>query len=68
MTAVKEQAVEMINQLSDDKVIVIIRYLQNLANKQGDDGTLAYLFRNYVDDGIREPLTDFGDAVGNEKW
>jgi len=33
-----------------------------------DDGSLAYLFRNYVDDGIREPIIDFGNAVGNEKW
>jgi len=33
-----------------------------------DDGSLAYLFRNYVDDGIREPIVDFGDAVGDERW
>ena len=33
-----------------------------------DDGSLAYLFRDYVDDGIREPVVDFGSAVGNEKW
>ena len=33
-----------------------------------DDGSLAYLFRDYVDDGIREPIVDFGNAVGNEKW
>jgi hypothetical protein len=31
-----------------------------------DDGSLAYLFRDYVDDGIREPIVDFGSAVGNE--
>jgi hypothetical protein len=31
-----------------------------------DDGSLAYLFRDYVDDGIREPIIDFGKAVGNE--
>jgi hypothetical protein len=29
-----------------------------------DDGSLEYLFRDYVDDGIREPLVDFGGAVG----
>jgi hypothetical protein len=33
-----------------------------------DDGSLAYLFRNYVDDGIREPIINFGSAVGNEQW
>ena len=33
-----------------------------------DDGSLAYLFRDYVDDGIREPIVDFGNAVGNEQW
>ncbi|MDR1858749.1 MAG: hypothetical protein LBQ69_04695 [Treponema sp.] len=32
-----------------------------------DDGSLAYLFRDYVDDGIREPIVDFGNAVGNEQ-
>ena len=31
-----------------------------------DDGSLAYLFRDYVDDGIREPIVDFGNAVGNK--
>ena len=33
-----------------------------------DDGSLAYLFRDYVDDGIRESVIDFGSAVGNEQW
>jgi len=33
-----------------------------------DDGSLAYLFRDYVDDGIRESVVDFGSAVGNEQW
>ena len=35
--------------------------------KQGksvDDGSLAFLFRDYSDDGIREPIVDFGNAVG----
>jgi len=27
-----------------------------------DDGSLAYLFRDYMDDGIREPVIDFGCA------
>jgi hypothetical protein len=33
-----------------------------------DDGSLAYLFKDYVDDSIREPIVDFGNAVGNEQW
>jgi hypothetical protein len=33
-----------------------------------DNGSLAYLFRDYHDDNIREPIVDFGEAVGNEKW
>ena len=36
--------------------------------KSVDDGSLAYLFKDYIDDGIREPLIDFGEAIGNEKW
>jgi hypothetical protein len=35
---------------------------------QTDDGSLAYLFQGYEDDHIREPLIDFGEAIGNEKW
>jgi hypothetical protein len=35
--------------------------------KAVDDGSLAYLFRGYTDDGIREPQVDFGEAVGNEQ-
>lgn len=31
-----------------------------------DDGSLAYLFRNYKEDGKKEPLIDFGEKVGNE--
>ena len=37
-------------------------------SKPVDDGSLAYLFRDYVDDGIREPIVDFGNAIGNEQW
>ena len=33
-----------------------------------DDGSLEYLFKDYVDDGVSEPIVDFGSAVGNEKW
>jgi len=33
-----------------------------------DDGSLAYLFKNYQDDGLREPLLDFGEPVGDELW
>jgi hypothetical protein len=33
-----------------------------------DNGSLEYLFRDYIDDGIREPIVDFGNAVGNEQW
>jgi hypothetical protein len=40
VTAVKEQAVEMINQMSDDMVVDIIGYLQGLAQKQSGDGAL----------------------------
>jgi hypothetical protein len=43
-------------------VFVVVR------ESAADDGSLAYLFRNYADDGVREPLVDFGKAVGNEKW
>lgn len=31
-----------------------------------DDGSLAYLFKDYQDDSIREPLIDFGENVGDE--
>ena len=33
-----------------------------------DNGSLEYLFRDYIDDGIREPIVDFGNAVGNEQF
>ena len=36
--------------------------------KPVDNSSLEYLFRDYVDDGIREPVIDFGEAAGNEKW
>jgi len=37
----------------------------NFPDISADDGSLVYLFRDYVDDGIREPIVDFGGAVGN---
>jgi hypothetical protein len=68
MLAVKERAVDMINRMSDDQVVIVIEYLQNIDKQQeADDGSLAYLFRDYVDDGVREPLVNFGEAVGNER-
>jgi hypothetical protein len=48
---------------------VIVNFPDTSASvKTVDDGSLAYLFRDYSDDGIREPVVDFGDAVGNEQW
>ena len=48
---------------------VIVNFPDNSeAVKPVDDGSLAYLFKDYVDDGIREPIIDFGTAVGNEQW
>lgn len=44
-----------------DKNQIIIEHLPT-----ADDGSLAYLFRNYKPDGKRVPLTDFGEPVGNE--
>lgn len=37
-----------------------------LVNSSQDDGSLAYLFRNYKDDGKRGPVIDFGEPVGDE--
>ena len=51
------------------KCDVIITFLDPTESRNLiDDGSLAYLFRDYTDDGIREPIVDFGDAVGNERW
>jgi hypothetical protein len=48
---------------------VIITFLDSSNTvKSIDDGSLAYLFKGYMDDGIREPVVDFGEAVGNEQW
>ena len=48
---------------------VIVTFLDPHSSiKSSDNGSLAFLFRDYVDDGIREPIIDFGEAIGNEKW
>jgi hypothetical protein len=48
---------------------VIVTFLDFPASlHSADDGSLAYLFKGYTDDGIREPLVDFGEAIGNEQW
>jgi len=48
---------------------VIVTFLDSLPEKTiPDDGSLEYLFRDYKDDGIREPPVDFGKSVGNERW
>jgi hypothetical protein len=48
---------------------VIVTFLDSSASLNAvDDGSLAYLFKDYTDDGIREPLVNFGEAVGNERW
>jgi hypothetical protein len=53
------------------EVIDFIGYLKTkyLSGREPkDDGSLAYLFQSYADDHIREPIVDFGEAVGNEQW
>ena len=55
----------------DEKLVkhkcdVIVTFLDVYSPvKSTDDGSLEYLFKDYIDDGIREPLVDFGKAVGN---
>jgi len=51
------------------KCDVIVTFLENpISDKPDDDGSLAFLFKDYIDDGIREPIINFGKAVGNEQW
>jgi hypothetical protein len=54
----------------DQKCEVIVTFLDSSKSSQlqKDDGSLAFLFQNYTDDHIREPVINFGEAVGNEKW
>jgi hypothetical protein len=47
---------------------VIVTFLDTSVSKSQDDGSLKYLFNDYIDDGIREPIINFGKAVGNEQW
>jgi len=47
---------------------VIVTFLETPISIKPDDGSLEYLFKDYIDDGIREPVIDFGQAVGNEQW
>jgi hypothetical protein len=43
---------------------VIVTFLEPPAHV--DNGSLAYLFKDYIDDGIREPIVDFGEAEYND--
>jgi len=54
--------------IKECEVIVNFPDIPASVKQSVDDGSLAYLFRDYVDDGIREPIVDFGNAVGNEQW
>ena len=48
---------------------VIVTFLDFASSENStDDGSLGYLFQNFIDDGIRESVIDFGEAVGNEQW
>jgi hypothetical protein len=48
---------------------VIVTFLEKTnGNSFLDDGSLEFLFKDYIDDGVREPIVDFGLAVGNERW
>ena len=47
---------------------VIVLPFADVPAEAVDDGSLEYLFRDYRDDGIREPLVNFGKAAGNEQW
>jgi len=47
---------------------VIVTFLDNPISKPIDDGSLDFLFKDYIDDGVREPIVNFGKAVGNEQW
>ena len=48
---------------------VIVTFLGTpVSSKHEDDGSLGFLFKDYIDDGLREPIINFGTAVGNEQW
>ena len=57
-----ENAEHFIAEVTAEKKLLI-----SVAPNQ-DDGSLAYLFKDYEDDCVREPLVDFGESVGNEEW
>jgi len=54
--------------INECEVIVNFPDIPASVKSSVDDGSLAYLFKDYIDDGIREPIVDFGNAVGNEQW
>ena len=48
---------------------VIVTFINpHVSGNPFDDGSLEYLFKDYIDDGIREPVINFGKTVGNEQW
>ena len=51
------------------KCEVIVTFMEpSVSGESADDGSLAYLFKDYFDDGIRELIVDFGESIGNEQW
>jgi hypothetical protein len=73
MVALKERAVDMINRLSDDKVVIVIKYLQDIAaanpaKTTPQKGTIEYLFKDYTGGSFRTELVNPTEAVGAEKW
>ncbi|MDR0455927.1 MAG: hypothetical protein LBH20_04485 [Treponema sp.] len=51
------------------KCEVIVTFLETPVSAiPGDDDSLDFLFKDYTDDCIREPIVNFGRAVGNEQW
>ena len=48
--------------MSNRKVVIV----NNNKKSEANNGTLNDLFKDYQDDGIREPPIDFGQPVGNE--
>ena len=37
---------------------VIVTFLETPVSKSVDDGSLGFLFKNYIDDGVREPIVN----------
>ena len=43
---------------------VVVTFLETFPSAVSeDDGSLQFLFKNYLDDGIREPIIDFGNRA-----